>query len=78
MDIKSAINALAKERASEAFTEEFQSTASEEALIEGGLAMSISKWSDYDGCKIMRVFADALEDANFHSEAKTVREWVNS
>ena len=37
------------------------------ATREEALGILISKWAEWDGQKIMDVFLNALEDANFHS-----------
>ena len=59
------------------FTKEAQARAAKdpeeaERLEENGLGIIISHWTEWDGMKIMRVFRDALEDANFHSECLIV------
>ncbi len=41
---------------------------------ENGLAILLSNWAQWDGCKLLRVAALALEDANFHDEAGRLSE----
>lgn len=36
------------------------------------LGILISGFCDYDGLRIFRVFAEALDDANFHTEAELI------
>jgi hypothetical protein len=54
------------------FTKEYQQTCPPGQLKEEGLGNVISKWADFDGTSIMRVFQSALENANFHQEAEEV------
>lgn len=39
-----------------------------------GLGLLIAHYFKWDGSKIMECAADALEDANFHGEAKMLRD----
>jgi hypothetical protein len=41
-----------------------------------GLGIAIAHWAEWDGVQIMRVFRAALEDANFHTEAGKVEDWI--
>ena len=40
------------------------------------LGCAIANFAGFDGIKIMRIFAEALEDANWHSECAQVRGWI--
>ena len=43
-----------------------------------GLGIAIAHWAQWDGIQIMRVFRAALEDANLHSYAGTVQDWIEA
>jgi hypothetical protein len=47
----------------------------EERRLEG-LGIAIASWTSWAGDDIMVIFAAALEDANFHSEAGKVRDML--
>lgn len=40
------------------------------------LGIAISSWAEWDGLRIMEVFAEALSDANFHTESSEVHHWI--
>ena len=40
------------------------------------LGCAIANFTGFDGIAIMRIFAEALEDANWHSECAQVRGWI--
>ena len=40
------------------------------------LGCAIANFTGFDGIAIMRIFAEALEDANWHSECAQVRSWI--
>lgn len=63
---------LAEQRAHTSFVQGYKST--EEECIGLILATHFS----WDGTAIMRAFASALEDANFHTEAAKVQEWLEA
>ena len=40
------------------------------------LGCAIANFTGFDGIAIMRIFAEALEDANWHSECAQMRGWI--
>ena len=50
----------------------------EEASDEDALGILIAHNFEWDGLAILRTFFYALEDANFHSEAEQVANWIAS
>jgi len=48
----------------------------EQATDEDALGILVSHLFQWDGLAIMRTFHSALEDANFHTEAGKVSEWI--
>ena len=64
---------LAHEKVKTAFIESYRAKATEQESI----GMILAKHFGWDGIAIMETMAHALEDANFHTEAATVREWIN-
>ena len=70
------IQGIADYMAQNSFVSSFIRDDNLEQRQEDGLGIAISQWSEWDGLKIMRVFASALEDANFHTECAQVLEWV--
>ena len=62
---------LAEQRAHASFVQGYKSTEEE------ALGLVIATHFGWDGAAIMRVFAAALEDANFHTEAAHVNDaWL--
>jgi hypothetical protein len=72
MALKDELNKLALEQSNESFKKEYIASTDEDQLKEEGLGILISKWAEWDGSTIMRVFRSALEDSNFHDEAEQV------
>ena len=75
IQIKMAVQSAAH-LAHNVFTDECQSTQDVEWLDVEGLGIAISKWSEWDGVKVMRVFRAALEDANYNTEAALVEDMI--
>ena len=68
------LTSIGKGRSETAFVKSYQEEQNPEDLVEEGLGLALSSWAEWDGGKLMRVFASALEDSNFHTEAEAVRE----
>ncbi len=66
-----ALTELADAKAKTTFVDTY------EASEEEALGLVIAHHFEWDGCAIMRVFQAALEDANFHTEAAVVQEWLD-
>jgi Fe-S cluster assembly ATPase SufC len=60
-----------------AFTEEYIARTPLEERKELGLGMAVSRWTQWDGLMVLRVFHAALEDANFHAEAAHVQAMID-
>ena len=60
----------------ETFTSEYMATANRDEIRTEALGIIVSKWSGWDGFKIMRVAFEALEDANFHTEAAVLADML--
>jgi len=45
-----------------------------QATDEEALGIAVSQFLQWDGAAIVRTFHDALEDANFHTEAAEIQE----
>ncbi len=67
--IKSSLDEVATVIRYSSFTPEYQ----EKATVEECIGKAISKYFEWDS-RIFDAFASALEDANFHTEASTVKE----
>jgi hypothetical protein len=50
------------------------STASDDEA----LGILVSNHYEWDGIGIMRAFAAALEDANFHTNARMIDDWIDA
>lgn len=48
-----------------------------EATDEEAMGMLISKYFEWDGLSIMEAAGNALEDANFHTEAAVIRDLLD-
>ena len=75
-DSKLNLSMVAGEAAQNAFNEHGHQTMTLEQRYKEGLGIRISQWTEWDGHAIMIIFAAALEDANFHTEAEQVLEWI--
>lgn len=67
---------IAREAAESCFTDDYVASSPLEQRELEGLGIRISQWTSYDGLAIMKVAAHALEDANFHGEARQIFEWI--
>lgn len=76
MNTTELIEQAATIKANESFTEDYVKNTPIDKRKEQGLGIAIATWSDWSGTKIMRVFMEALEDANFHDEAAQVAEML--
>ena len=72
-----SLTQIAEDQAQKSFVPHHLKSVPKEELHERALGIAISQWARWDGHKIMRVFASALEDANFHTEAAIVSGWIN-
>lgn len=72
------IQHVADEAAIHCFVAEWIKEDTLEIRQEEGLGIRIAHWSRWDGYKIMRVFRAALEDANYHTEAEIISEWIKA
>ncbi len=64
------LTAIAEERAARSFIDSYEATEEE------AIGLVLASHFSWDGSAIMRAFASALEDANFHPEAAKVQEWL--
>lgn len=76
MEIADELKALALRNAKQSFTPEAYARMDEDERAERGLACAIAGCFRWDGLAIMRVFHEALEDANFHEEAAQVEKMI--
>lgn len=67
-----ALTEIAERRASEAFVEGYEADESE------GLGLAIASHFRWDGLAILETMHAALEDANYHTEAGTVSDWIEA
>lgn len=74
MELAKRIEATAAAAAKECFDKDYDAPTCQKK--EEGLGIAISRWAEWDGLSIMRVFRSALEDANFHDEAGLVFEML--
>lgn len=61
-------------QAKKSFCEDAIAQWTPERRIEEGLGVAIARWSQWGIEPILRVFINALEEANFHTFAGVVRE----
>jgi Fe-S cluster assembly ATPase SufC len=73
MDIEKSIQKIAEYQSVTCFVSQYVRPDNVEEREERGLALAIAAWAGWDGVKIMRVFGQALEDANFHEETRIVQ-----
>lgn len=55
------------------FTAEYRRSADPVDQRHEALGILISVWTEWSGIAILHIFASALEDANYHDEARFVR-----
>ena len=70
------VQEVASFMATRAFASHYDDPETRTEREEEGLGIAVSKWTQWDGAKIMRVFFAALKDANFHTEAAAVGEML--
>ena len=68
-----ALSRVAKEKIKTNIKPEYQKGVSEAE----GLGMAIAVHFDWNGEDILECFYHALEEINYHSEAKVVKEWID-
>jgi len=76
MNTVNALEKIAKYQSSAVFDEGFKSAENLQQRKDDGLGCAIAHYSGWNGLQIMKIFAAALEDANFHGECEKVREWI--
>ena len=67
---------LALQAAEDCFVPEFIRDDNLPERMDEGLGIAISHYCKWDGSKILRIFAAALEDANYHTEAEIIDSWL--
>ena len=78
MDTVGALTKIAKYQSVRVFDEGFQSAENLQQRKDDGLGCAIAHYSGWNGLQIMKIFAAALEDANFHGECEKVRAWIEN
>lgn len=73
LEITAAITAIANFKAEHSFTEEGIQNIPLTDRKKNGLGIALAKYTDYDGKELMEILGYALEDANYHNEAATIR-----
>lgn len=69
---KEAIKTILDAIKQESFVEGYRAKATDAEAM----GLLISKYFEWNGLEILAASADALEDANFHTEAAAVREML--
>jgi len=72
----SPLMAIAQEAAEACFNEHGKQSMSQEERELEGLGIRISEWNTWNGLPIMKIARAALEDANFHTEAGIIAQWI--
>lgn len=70
------IRALIAKHLPDTITEKFQTEDRRKVNEATVLGIAISQWAEWSGDMIMRVFFEALEDANYHTAAAEVMHWI--
>ena len=65
-EVKKAVGTVLEQIKKESFVDGYK------ASDEEAMGLLVSKYFEWDGLSILRASHDALEDANFHSEAEVV------
>ena len=76
MSDKELLNLVAENSLASGYVPEFANVKSPEHLREA-LGCAIAAWCSWGGTNIMEVFMSALEDANYHSQAGMVQDWID-
>lgn len=76
MGASEMIENAAVQAAGQFFTDDYVNNSTIEERKVEGLGIAISIWADWTGLTIMEVFANALEDANYHKQCEIVRGWI--
>jgi len=78
MDIIEKLQQIADFQAVNAYVPSYILTdENREERQDEGLGIAISKYCQWDGIQIMKIFMASLEDANFHGEASKVQGWLD-
>ena len=70
---KQMLEQVAKQQLKNSFIEGYPEN---EHTLREALGIAISHYCDWSGDDIMEIFFSALEDANWHTEAGIVEEWI--
>ena len=73
-----ALTQIINETIEEAFTAEYRATADPKQIRIQALGIIVSRFTEWDGIDIMKIFAEALDDANFHGEAAQVQTMIEA
>ena len=76
MDTVGALTKIAKYQSVRVFDADFQNDENRKQRENDGLGCAIAHYTEWDGLQIMKIFAAALEDSNFHGECANVRGWI--
>ena len=67
---------MALDQAKESFIDSWLKKTPEDEQEINGLGILIANHYEWDGVRIMKAFAIALEDANFSTESATICNWI--
>ena len=76
MNTVNALEKISKHESVRRFNESYCTADNLQQRKIDGLGCAIAHYAGWDGLQIMKIFAAALEDANFHGECEKVREWI--
>ena len=65
-------------RGADGFTAEYKTPENFVERYHHGLGCAIATHCGWDGIAVMKIFAAALEDANWHSECAEVNKWIDA
>ena len=78
MNTVNALEKISKYESVRRFNESYCTADNLQQRKIDGLGCAIAHYAGWDGLQIMKIFAAALEDANFHGESEKVREWLRN
>lgn len=70
--MKDQLKALIKEQIRKSFVPEYQASATDDQA----LGLMLCQYFEYDGLAILKATYAALEDANFHTENRTIEKMI--
>ena len=70
--MKEKLKELIKEQIKKSFVTEYQSQATDDQA----LGLMLCQYFEYDGLAILKATYSALEDANFHTENRTIEQMI--